>query len=112
MIKDPPRATLATSLTNRPRWLNSQGHDGHSQRLSWQTGLVLFACIPLVLWNIWWFWRDSLPVLELSTIETLVRDKHYTQAETALRDRLRRSRHDGGARILLARTLAAQGDMQ
>ena len=50
------------------------------------------------------------PVLDITAIEALLSREQYVQAEAALRERLRRSQHDVEARLLLARTLAAEGD--
>lgn len=62
-------------------------------------------------WNAWWYWRDTQPLANLKTISDWLKHKQYDQAEPALRERLRRSPHDGEARITLARVLAARGDL-
>jgi tetratricopeptide (TPR) repeat protein len=72
-------------------------------------GALLLAGVSA--WNAWWYWRDSRPVPDLSTISDWVARKHYAQAESALREELRRSPHDAQARMMLARALAARGDV-
>jgi tetratricopeptide (TPR) repeat protein len=67
--------------------------------------------VGLIGFNAWWYWRDSRPVAEPRTIEAWIGRGDYARAETALRERLRRSPHDGGLRMTLARVLAARGDL-
>jgi len=74
--------------------------------------MAILVCVVLIGFNAWWYWRDVRPVPDIKTIEALMSRKQYVQAESALHERLRRSRQDGDARLLLARTLAAQGDTQ
>jgi tetratricopeptide (TPR) repeat protein len=72
---------------------------------SWALVLALFGL------NGWWAWEDARPVVGLKVIAAWVQRGHHDAAQAALRDRLRRSPHDGEARILLARALAARGDV-
>jgi tetratricopeptide (TPR) repeat protein len=72
---------------------------------SWTLVLALFGL------NGWWAWEDARPVVGLRVIAALAQRGHHDEAEAALRDHLRRSPHDGEARILLARALAARGDV-
>ncbi len=65
----------------------------------------------LLGFNAWWYWRDTRPVADLRTIEGLIARQQFTQAEAALRERLRRAPHDGEIRMTLARALAARGDL-
>ena len=74
--------------------------------------MAMLLCIALIGFNAWWYWRDARPAPDIKTIEALMSREQYIQAESALRERLRRSRQDGEARLLLARTLAARGDTQ
>jgi tetratricopeptide (TPR) repeat protein len=67
--------------------------------------------VGLIGFNAWWYWRDTRPVAEPRTIEAWIGRGDYAQAETALRERIRRAPHDGGLRMTLARVLAARGDM-
>jgi len=80
--------------------------------LPWPALMAMLLCVALIGFNTWWYWRDARPALDIKTIEALMSREQYIQAESALRERLRRSRHDGEARLLLARTLAARGDTQ
>lgn len=67
--------------------------------------------ISLIGFNAWWYWRDTRPAADPRTIEAWIGRGDYAQAETALRERLRRAPHDGGLRMTLARVLAARGDL-
>ena len=60
--------------------------------------------------NAWWYWRDTRPLPDVNTISDWMRREQYTRAETALRELLQRSPHDGETRMMLARVLAARGD--
>jgi len=62
--------------------------------------------------NAWWYWRDTRPLPALKTISGWISQEQYRQAEPALREHLRRSPHDGEARMMLARALAGRGDLQ
>jgi tetratricopeptide (TPR) repeat protein len=59
----------------------------------------------------WRHWRDTRPVADLRMIETWIGDLKYDLAETELRKHLSRNPRDGAARIMLARVLAASGDL-
>src|SRR5262249_54545185 len=67
------------------------------------------AMLGLVGFNVWWFWRDTRPLPDLAVIARLMGHDQYAQAEPALREHLRRSPHDGEARMMLARAYAAGG---
>lgn len=71
-------------------------------------GALAFAA--LAAWNGWRIWDDQRPLVELPTIQSWIDRGEPTRAVGPLRDRLRRSPHDGASRIQLARALAAQGD--
>jgi tetratricopeptide (TPR) repeat protein len=70
--------------------------------VSFLTGLLVF--------NTWWYWRDTRPIAGLTTIEDWIGREQYVLAEAALREHLRRSPWNGGARMMLARTLASRND--
>ncbi len=89
--------------------LNVQADQGRHSR--WLTVLAVLSCVGLIAFNAWWYWRDAHPIPDIKTIESLLGGGLYSQAETALREHLRRSPHDGDVQLMLARTLAAQGDM-
>ncbi|MGP0068161.1 MAG: tetratricopeptide repeat protein [Isosphaeraceae bacterium] len=72
--------------------------------------LAVALVAGLVAFNLWWYWRDTRPVADLPVIEAMITRQQYTQAEAALRERLRRAPHDGEARTTLGRVLAARGD--
>jgi tetratricopeptide (TPR) repeat protein len=65
--------------------------------------------VVLAGWNAWWAWDDR-PVEDLETIAGWMGSGRRGEAEQALRRRVRRSPHDGAARLLLGRLLAARGD--
>ena len=65
----------------------------------------------LLGFNAWWYWRDTRPVADLRSIEGLIARQQFTQAEAALRERLRLAPHDGETRTTLGRVLAARGDL-
>jgi hypothetical protein len=67
--------------------------------------------LALVAFNAWWFIRDTWPVADLATIDRLVAQSRFGESDRALREQLRRSPRHGDARMLLARSLAARGDM-
>lgn len=71
---------------------------------------VTILCLGLLAFNAWWYWRDHRPVADLKAVSGWLARGEYPQAELALRQHLRRSRHDGEARTMLARVLAARGD--
>jgi tetratricopeptide (TPR) repeat protein len=80
--------------------------------LRWLATLVLSAAFfGLLGFNAWWYWRDTRPVASLRTIEAWIAREQYARAEDALRAHLRRAAHDAEARMMLARVLAARGDM-
>ena len=73
------------------------------------TGIVSSG---LLVFNGWWYWRDTRPLADLKTIGTWMGREQFAEAELALREHIRRSPHDGEARTMLAKVLAAQGDLQ
>jgi tetratricopeptide (TPR) repeat protein len=78
--------------------------------LTWKliaTGLV----VGLVGFNVWWYRRDARPLPTHSTIASWITRERFSEAEAALREHIRRSPHDGEARIMLARVCAARGDL-
>jgi tetratricopeptide (TPR) repeat protein len=72
-------------------------------------GVTLLAGISA--WNVWWYQRESRPVPDMPMISKWIASEQYQRAESALREQLRRSPHDGDARITLGRVLAARGDL-
>ena len=73
-------------------------------------GVALLG-IGLLGFNLWWYWRDTRPVADMATIAGWMAREQYSLAETALREHLRRSSHDGDAHTTLAKVLAARGDL-
>jgi Flp pilus assembly protein TadD len=65
----------------------------------------------LIALNGWFLARDLWPLPSLKALEGAISRKEYHEAEQELREHLRRSPHDGEARLLLARSLAARGQM-
>ncbi len=72
---------------------------------------VLALCAAGAGWNAWWYWRDTRPLSDTAAVERLLRQGNAAAAETAAREHVRRSSHDGELRTLLARALAARGDL-
>jgi tetratricopeptide (TPR) repeat protein len=81
------------------------------KRFSWIHACLLLAIAALAAFNGWWYWRDTRPLVELRIVESLARAKRYDEAETALRERLRRTPNDDEARVTLARVLGGRGDL-
>ncbi len=96
-VEEHTRRSRPTSARGVGRWLS---------RLAF---LGLLA--GLAAFNAWWDWRESQPLASGQAIETWIASGQYDRAEAALRERLRRAPHEVEARVTLARTLAAHGDM-
>ena len=78
-------------------------------RLGWKlSGFVLLG--GLSAFNFWWYWRDARPLPDHMTVSEWIYREQYAEAEAVLRERLRRSRQDFKARIMLARVMAARND--
>jgi Flp pilus assembly protein TadD len=76
-----------------------------------RTLLVSGLLLGGIAFNVWWYWRDTLPVADLRLIEVWIGNGEYGPAGQELREHLRRAPHDGAARMMLARVLAARGDL-
>ena len=112
MITEAPHDTPTTCTADQTDRSSPRSDQGRRRRLPWPALMAMLLCIALIGFNAWWYWRDARPAPDIKTIEALMSREQYIQAESALRERLRRSRQDGEARLLLARTLAARGDTQ
>jgi Flp pilus assembly protein TadD len=71
------------------------------------TGLILGG----IAFNVWWYRRDTRPVADLRMIEIWIENREYGLASKELREHLKRAPYDGSARMMLARVLAASGDL-
>ncbi len=71
------------------------------------TGLILGG----IALSLWWYWRDRRPVADLRTIEIWIGNRQYGRAGRSCVEHLQRTPHDGAARMMLARVLAARGDL-
>ncbi len=71
-------------------------------------GILLLA--GLVVFNAWWYWRDTRPLEDLATLSRSIGSDRSGRAENALREYARRSPYDASVRVILARALAARGD--
>ena len=71
------------------------------------SGLILVA----IVFSAWWYWHETRPLADLRTIELWIGNQRYRLASKELREHLRRTPNDGAARIMLARVLAASGDL-
>ena len=80
-------------------------------RLRWR----VFRFLPiasLLAFNLWWYNRVSRSTSNDETVSLSIRVEQYVNAERALHDRLRKSRRDSQAQMMLARVLAAQNDFR
>jgi tetratricopeptide (TPR) repeat protein len=71
------------------------------------------ACLIAGLsgFNAWWYWRETRPLPDPKIIDEWMSRERYVDVQQALREHLRRSPHDGEARMTLARALAGQGHL-
>jgi tetratricopeptide (TPR) repeat protein len=76
----------------------------------WKVAWVFVIAI-LSIFNAWWYWRDVRSLPDLATVSDWLRREQYDRVEPILREYLRRSPHDGEARMMLARVLAGHGDL-
>jgi tetratricopeptide (TPR) repeat protein len=81
------------------------------RRLPWLQLVGISLALGLLGFNAWWYWRETRPLPDLATISRFMSRDQYDQAEPALREHLRRSPHDGEARMMLARVYAARNDL-
>jgi tetratricopeptide (TPR) repeat protein len=91
------RVSEATSRRRRPKPLGYK-----------LVAFLLLAC--LLAFNVWWYRRAARPLADYETVSEWIRSERYAEAETALRERLRRSKDDSQARMMLARVLGARND--
>jgi tetratricopeptide (TPR) repeat protein len=97
-LASPPRCTPQITSHERPR-----------NPFGWKPfGLLLLA--SLSAFNFWWYRRASRPVPDYDTVSQWIRSERYPEAERVLRERLRSSKWDSQARMMLARVLAARND--
>jgi tetratricopeptide (TPR) repeat protein len=66
--------------------------------------------LGLVGVNSWLAW-EGRPLPDLATVSRLMGKELYDEAETVLRAQVRRSPHNGEARMMLARALTARNDL-
>jgi tetratricopeptide (TPR) repeat protein len=111
MITDP----FVSASDNRGQGDGRANHglDPHAIRRASPVRTILLTGLTLggIAFSIWWYWSARRPVPDLPVIETWIRNQQYDSARKALRDRLRRTPYDGAVRIMLARVLAAGGDL-
>ncbi|MGO9470903.1 MAG: tetratricopeptide repeat protein [Isosphaeraceae bacterium] len=80
-------------------------------RLPWLQLVGIPLALGLLGFNAWWYHRETRPLPDIATISRFMSRDQYAQAEPALLEHLRRSPHDGGARMMLARVYAARNDL-
>jgi tetratricopeptide (TPR) repeat protein len=68
--------------------------------------------LALVGFNAWWFIRETRPVPGVEAIGRMIARGRYDESDRALGELLRRSPRHGEARMSLARSLAARGDLR
>jgi tetratricopeptide (TPR) repeat protein len=85
----------------------------HARRIGSFARALVGICllVGLSAFNAWWYWRDARALPDANTISDWMRREQYPRAESALWEQLRRSPHDGETRMMLARVLAARGDV-
>jgi tetratricopeptide (TPR) repeat protein len=81
------------------------------KRSSWIDAFLVLTIAAIAGFNGWWYWRETRPLVELRIVESLTRARRFDEAETALRERLRRTPNDDEARVILARVLGGRGDL-
>ncbi|WP_197447204.1 tetratricopeptide repeat protein [Tautonia plasticadhaerens] len=69
------------------------------------------VALCLISFNLWWFARDARPLPGPGVIGRMMARGDHRRAEGTLLAHLRRSPRDGRARMLLARSMAARGDL-
>ncbi len=92
--------TARPTRSHPPRW--------RSRLARWGFWLLVLG---LIGFNAWWLARDLWPLPGTEEINRLIGRKQYAEADQFLRERLRRSPHDGEAMMTLARSLALQDRM-
>jgi tetratricopeptide (TPR) repeat protein len=80
-------------------------------RSLWSKLIAASTLAILACGNAWWYWRDARKLPEMNILSEWVRRERYDQVEPVLREKLRRSPHDGEARMMLARVVAGRGDL-
>lgn len=80
------------------------------RRTLWRQLLAWTVTVAVLGFNVWWYRRDTRALPTLATIGRWMAQQRYAEAEPALREHLRRRPHDGEARTMLARLLAARND--
>jgi tetratricopeptide (TPR) repeat protein len=102
VVDSPSLSCAPSALENMPC-----RHPTNSSTLK-LVGWLLFA--SLLALNLWCYWRDGYPISDDRTISDWIHNEQYKKAEAVLRERLRRSKWDSQARIMLARVLAARNN--
>jgi len=112
MIAEAAHDIPTTSTVERIGRPISRSNQTGRRHFSWLAAMALLCSAALIGFNIWWYRQDTRPIADIKTIDAMLTLGQYGQAEAALRDRLRRSPQDGESRMLLARALGAQDDLQ
>jgi tetratricopeptide (TPR) repeat protein len=73
--------------------------------------IAVVLAVSLAAFNFWWYWRDARAIPDRATVTRWMSSGDYAPAELALREHLRRAPRDGELMIMLARALAARGDL-
>lgn len=72
--------------------------------------LFWILILGLLGFDVWWIRRDSESLPSPAVVRGWISGRRVEEAKTVLRERLRRSPHDGEARMELARILGAEKD--
>ena len=86
MITEAPHDIPMTYTADQTDRSCPRADQGHRRRLPWRMLWAMVFCVVLIGFNSWWYWRDTRPVLDIKTIETLMSREQYIQAEAALRE--------------------------
>ena len=87
----PDMSTIADVATSNPVSVSPSSHAVEARspdrRRShfgeWLLGFVLLS--GLAAFNVWWYWRDTRPLPDYTTVSEWIQREQYAKAEAALR---------------------------
>ena len=113
MITDTPSGiALGSSAESRTDPMRTLTPTRKARVSGWLKFATAVISAGLLGFNAWWYWRDTRSVASSTTISQWIVSEQYGRAEGELRELLRRAPHDGEARTMLARVLAARNDLR
>ena len=84
MISDAVPDTPAGRLVQLPD--QSRRVSTRRARFTWLLATIWGLSLGLVVFNGWWYWRDTRPLADLRTIGTWIAQEHFAEAEPVLRE--------------------------